>query len=245
MHTELFAKMGPITDLWVRVHTYFWMAPPPFSTPKEPPCTRADTEVFLDLRSGLFISLLQQKSASASSFVLGVSGWEQNFNFTPFDQHQLSSPGARLIYLLLQDHKNEKVSGQILYCLMQDILNSYCVCICPFVNCWFIPFAYFFLDIQSVWCFTSYTYHCLCCWNTGTFSSWHQGNLTGAGILPNRRSYSSSHCLREHLSLVDHFPTISISFLLASLVCVCVCVCVCVWSFSHNIHFISFSLSCT
>ena len=74
MHTELFAKMGPITDLWVRVHTYFWMAPPPFSTPKEPPCTRADTEVFLDLRSGLFISLLQQKSASASSFVLGVSG---------------------------------------------------------------------------------------------------------------------------------------------------------------------------
>ena len=101
---------------------------------------------------------------------------------------------------------------------MQDILNSYCVCICPFVNCWFIPFAYFFLDIHSVWCFTSYTYNCLCCWNTGTFSSWHQGNLTGAGILPNRRSYSSSHCLREHLSLVDHFPTISISFLLVSLV---------------------------
>ena len=73
-HTQLFAKIDPITDLWVHVHTYFGVGPPPFSIPKEPPCTCTDMEVFLDLRSGHFISLLQQKSASASRFVLGISG---------------------------------------------------------------------------------------------------------------------------------------------------------------------------
>ena len=48
--------------------------------------------------SGHLISLLQQSSASAGSFVLGVSGWEQSLNFTPLDKPQLCSPGP--IYLL-------------------------------------------------------------------------------------------------------------------------------------------------
>ena len=51
--------------------------PLPFLTPKEPSCACADREVFLDLRSGHLISFLQQSSASATSFVLGVSGWKQ------------------------------------------------------------------------------------------------------------------------------------------------------------------------
>ena len=42
-------------------------------TPKEPACTYTDREVSLDLRSGHLIASLQQRSASATSFVLGVS----------------------------------------------------------------------------------------------------------------------------------------------------------------------------
>ena len=59
-------------------------------------CTCADREVLLDLRSVCLVSLLQQSSASATSFVLGVSGWDQSFSFTPLDKHQLSSPGAHV-----------------------------------------------------------------------------------------------------------------------------------------------------
>ena len=73
-----------------------WGGAPPFLTPKEPSCACADRVVFLDLRSGHLISLLQQSSASAPTFVLGVSGGEQSFSFTPLDKHQLSSPGAHL-----------------------------------------------------------------------------------------------------------------------------------------------------
>ena len=53
-------------------------------------------KVFLDLRSIHLISLLQQSSASSTSFVFGVSRWEKSFNLTPLDKHQLSSPGAYL-----------------------------------------------------------------------------------------------------------------------------------------------------
>ena len=70
--------------------------PPPFLTSKEPSCAYADREAFLGLRIGHLISLLQQSSASATCFVLGVSGWEQSFNSTPLDKHQLSSPGTHL-----------------------------------------------------------------------------------------------------------------------------------------------------
>ena len=51
---------------------------------------------FPDLRSGHLIPSLQQSSDSATSFVLGVSGWIQSLNFSPLDKHQLSSPGAHL-----------------------------------------------------------------------------------------------------------------------------------------------------
>ena len=51
---------------------------------------------FPDLRSGLLIPSLQQSSDSATSFVLGVSGWIQSLNFPPLDKHQLSSPGPHL-----------------------------------------------------------------------------------------------------------------------------------------------------
>ena len=82
--------------LWSHVHTYCEVAASPFSAPKEPSCACADREVFLDLRRGHLISLLQQSSASDTSFVLGVYGWEQSFNVTPLDKHQLSGPGAHL-----------------------------------------------------------------------------------------------------------------------------------------------------
>ena len=51
---------------------------------------------FFDLRSGPLISLFQQSSASATSFVLGVSGGEHSFSVSPLDEPQLSSPGAQL-----------------------------------------------------------------------------------------------------------------------------------------------------
>ena len=57
-------------------------------------CAIADREVHLDLRSECLVSVRQQSSASATSFVLGVSGWEQSFSFTPLDKSQLSSTGA-------------------------------------------------------------------------------------------------------------------------------------------------------
>ena len=68
----------------------------PFLTRKKPSCPCADREVFLDLKGGHLISLLLQSSASATSFVLGVSGWEQSLNFTLLDKHQLSSPGVHV-----------------------------------------------------------------------------------------------------------------------------------------------------
>ena len=99
-HAQHFPKMDSAAegsgDIIVMGYTYYGVVSPPFLTPKEPPCACADGEVFLDLRSGHLISLLQQSSASTTSFVLGVSGWEQSFTFTPLDKYQLSSPGAHL-----------------------------------------------------------------------------------------------------------------------------------------------------
>ena len=69
--------------------------------PQEAFCACADRDFFLDLRSEHHISLLQQSSASASSFVLGVSGWEQNFSFTPLDNQSpvVQSRGPSVSYL--------------------------------------------------------------------------------------------------------------------------------------------------
>ena len=49
-------------------------------------------KVFLDLRSGHPVSLLQQSSASVTRFVLGVSGG-QSFDFTPLDKHGVQPGG--------------------------------------------------------------------------------------------------------------------------------------------------------
>ena len=51
-----------------------WDGAPSILTPKESSCIHADRGVFLDLRSSLLISLLQQSSASTTSLVVGVSG---------------------------------------------------------------------------------------------------------------------------------------------------------------------------
>ena len=74
---------------------YYGMEPLPFWPPRNF-SVHVQREVFLDLRSGHLISLLQQSSASATNFVLAESGWEQSFTFTPLDKYQLSSPRANL-----------------------------------------------------------------------------------------------------------------------------------------------------
>ena len=78
MHGQRFAKMDPTTEACVCMSTLIigW-SPPPFLTPGKPSCSCTDREVFLDLRRGHSISLLQQVSASATSFVLGVCAWEK------------------------------------------------------------------------------------------------------------------------------------------------------------------------
>ena len=53
MHEQLFAKMASGC-----LSTLMGVGLSPFSAPKEPFCTCAGREVFLDLRSGYFISLL-------------------------------------------------------------------------------------------------------------------------------------------------------------------------------------------
>ena len=94
MRAQLFAKMDSTAEDCGCMSTLIvGGAPPPFLTPKEPSCACADREVFLDLRPGHLISLLQQNSALATNFVLGVSGEKRSFKFTPLDKHQLSSEG--------------------------------------------------------------------------------------------------------------------------------------------------------
>ena len=93
---QLSAKMDSTTAACGCMSTPIMELGPPFLTRKKPSCPCADREVFLDLKGGHLISLLLQSSASATSFVLGVSGWEQSLNFTPLDKHQLSSPGVHV-----------------------------------------------------------------------------------------------------------------------------------------------------
>ena len=74
MHEQLFSKMDSSAEDYgaaLASHIMGWC--PLLLTSKEPFCACADREVFLDLRSGHLISFLQQSSASATSFVLGVS----------------------------------------------------------------------------------------------------------------------------------------------------------------------------
>ena len=92
MLVQLFPKMDSTTQtcgsLGITCHG---AATPPF-------CTRVCCQgSFLDLRKLLHvISLLQQSSAFATSFVLGISEGKQSFSCTPIDKHQLSSPGVHL-----------------------------------------------------------------------------------------------------------------------------------------------------
>ena len=74
-------------------------------------------EVFLDLGIGPLVSLLQQRSASATSFVLGVSGWEQNCKFTPVDKTAAVQPrGLSISYLngIIVSYKEESKSCLLL-----------------------------------------------------------------------------------------------------------------------------------
>ena len=100
-HVQLFAKMDPTTEVCGCMPTLImgWHLLPFW--PQEAFCACADRDFFLDLRSEHHISLLQQSSASASSFVLGVSGWEQNFSFTPLDNQSpvVQSRGLSVSYL--------------------------------------------------------------------------------------------------------------------------------------------------
>ena len=58
-------------DLWVHAYTYYGVGLRSFLTLKESSCSCAHREVFLDLSSRHLLSLLQQSSASVTSFVLG------------------------------------------------------------------------------------------------------------------------------------------------------------------------------
>ena len=92
MLVQIFPKMDSPTQTCGSLGiTYHGAAIPPF-------CTRVCCQgSFLDLRKLLHvISLLQQSSVFAPSFVLGISEGKQSFNCTPIDKHQLSRPGVHL-----------------------------------------------------------------------------------------------------------------------------------------------------
>ena len=74
MCAQLFSKMDPTTEAYGYMSTLIMGRGPSLFDPQVIFSACADRKVFLDLRSGHFISLLQQSSASATSFDLGVSG---------------------------------------------------------------------------------------------------------------------------------------------------------------------------
>ena len=91
MLVQIFANMDSTTQASRCMSTLMVQDSLPFLTLNKPSCTCVDRDVLL--RSEHYISLLQQSSVFATSFVLGVSGWEQSFNLTPLDNHQVSSLG--------------------------------------------------------------------------------------------------------------------------------------------------------
>lgn len=102
MPVQICANMDSTTQACRCMATLMGRDSLPFLTLRKPSCTFVDREVLLDLRSGHHISSLQQSSVFATSFVLGVSRWGQSFNFTPLDNHQVSSLGP--IYILPHFH---------------------------------------------------------------------------------------------------------------------------------------------
>ena len=91
---NFFSKMDPTAEAYGYMSTLIMGRGPSLFDPQVTFSACADRKVFLDLRSGHFISLLQQSSASATSFDLGVSGWGQRFSFTPLGKYRVSSPEA-------------------------------------------------------------------------------------------------------------------------------------------------------
>ena len=71
VHVHLFDKMDPISPVGACSHL-LWI--PSLFDPQGAFLRMCRSEVFLELRSGHLISLLQQSSASATSFVPRVSG---------------------------------------------------------------------------------------------------------------------------------------------------------------------------
>ena len=94
MPAQLSATMDPTAEACGCTSTLIMGWCPSIFDPQEAPPVRCRTGTS-SLTSGAgTLSLLQQSSASATSSVLGVSGWEQSFSLTPPHKHQLSSPGA-------------------------------------------------------------------------------------------------------------------------------------------------------
>lgn len=91
-----FAKMDPTVEACEGMSVLIMPWYPPYLTPKGAFLHVCRQGSLPDLRSGHLISLLQQSSASATSFVLGECLDENNFSFTPLDKHQLSIPWAHL-----------------------------------------------------------------------------------------------------------------------------------------------------
>ena len=109
MRAQLFAKMDSTTETCRGfVHTYYGVALPPFLTPKEPYCTCADREVFLDLRRGHFISLFQHSSAS----VLGVSGESKTSILLHLKNTSVQPRSPSISYLSAIHWKKSRLMGE-------------------------------------------------------------------------------------------------------------------------------------
>ena len=81
----------------MHVHTYYGVVPPPFLTPKEVSCACVDRGVFLDLRSGHLISLLQKSSALPLALSLERLGENKALVLLPVTN--TSCPAQGPIYL--------------------------------------------------------------------------------------------------------------------------------------------------
>ena len=105
---EFLLRWSQHRGLWAHVHTYYGVVSPPTWTTKETSCACAVLEASLDLRSlisssslFLLICLPQQSSASATSFVLGVSGGKETSILLCLTNTSFSA--QRGIYLLPQN----------------------------------------------------------------------------------------------------------------------------------------------
>ena len=95
MLMQLFSKLDPTAEVYGCMSTLIMGWSPSLFNCQEP-FLHMCRKVFLDLRRGCLISLLQQSSAFTTSFILGMSEWEQSLNFTSLDKYQVSSPEGHL-----------------------------------------------------------------------------------------------------------------------------------------------------